>query len=267
MTMKKVAFCFLIYDEIHHEDLWNVFFSMADRRMFNIYIHYKQNKSLRFLQQYKLTQCIETQWGHVSLVHATNHMFRYAFDHDAENVKFVLLSGACIPLKSFRYVYAMLTNDNMSYFNVCPTAQCFPNCNAMVQRVTNRSAISKAHQWIILNRTLVQKLCIDISKETIDQLCCGVFAPDEIYYITMVRLLRLENHIQTTDNSSTDATTFTNWNDGGLKNYDSISSQEIDHLCLQSRCLFGRKFTQLCSTNLHSHATLLSTIRGQVANK
>ena len=41
--MKKIAFCFLIYDIINHEELWNIFFQNVDTNKYNIYIHYKFN--------------------------------------------------------------------------------------------------------------------------------------------------------------------------------------------------------------------------------
>ena len=34
--MKKIAFCFLIYDIINHEELWNIFFKNIDTNKYNI---------------------------------------------------------------------------------------------------------------------------------------------------------------------------------------------------------------------------------------
>jgi hypothetical protein len=51
--MKKLAFCFLIYDEINHEELWNIFFKNIDKNKYNIYIHYKSNKPLIFFDKNK----------------------------------------------------------------------------------------------------------------------------------------------------------------------------------------------------------------------
>jgi hypothetical protein len=38
---KKIAFLFLIYDEINHEEIWKLFFNSIDINKYNIYIHYK----------------------------------------------------------------------------------------------------------------------------------------------------------------------------------------------------------------------------------
>ncbi len=54
-------------------------------------------------------------------------------------------------------------------------------------------------------------------------------------------------------NEADDATTFTNWegmdykypSNRGLKNYNSISKDELLYL-LNSKSLFGRKFTRAC---------------------
>jgi hypothetical protein len=37
-NIMKIAFCFLIYDIINHEDLWNIFFANVDNNKYNIYI-------------------------------------------------------------------------------------------------------------------------------------------------------------------------------------------------------------------------------------
>jgi hypothetical protein len=54
--MKKIAFCFLIYDIINHEELWNKFFLDVDINKYNIYIHYKYNVPLKYFEKYKLNK-------------------------------------------------------------------------------------------------------------------------------------------------------------------------------------------------------------------
>ena len=57
----KIGFCFLIYDKINLEELWELFFKDVDPNKYNIYVHYKDNKILKYFEQYKLHQseCIE----------------------------------------------------------------------------------------------------------------------------------------------------------------------------------------------------------------
>jgi hypothetical protein len=107
--MKKIAFCFLIYDEINHEELWNMFFQDIDTNKYSIYIHYKTNKTLKYFEQHKLANCIETKYCDVTIIHAHNLLFKKALEDGCD--KIISLSQACIPLKSFDYIYDFLTKD------------------------------------------------------------------------------------------------------------------------------------------------------------
>ena len=250
--MKKIAFCFLIYDMINHEELWNIFFKNIDTNKYNIYIHYKTDKPLKYFEKYKLDNCIETKYADVSLPLAQNILFREAFK-DRNNYKFVIVSNSCIPLKSFDYIYNKLTIDNYGYFNVSPQNHCFPKCNYLLQ-VIEKKYISKSHQWIILNRKLVKFLCFNKDKY-LKPHYKNIYAPEEYFYYTFIKILNLENEIVTTPNISNDATTFTNWEgidykypcNRGLKNYNFITEEELLYL-LDSKSLFGRKFHRKCSS-------------------
>ena len=112
--MKKLGFCFLIYDKLTLEELWNVFFSGVDKNKYNIYIHYKHNVPLKYFEQYKLKECIETKYADVSLIHAHNLLFKKAYDDGC--YKIISLSQACIPFKSFDYIYEFLCKDNYGHF-------------------------------------------------------------------------------------------------------------------------------------------------------
>jgi hypothetical protein len=252
--MKKIAFCFLIYDEIAHEELWNDFFKSAPEGSYSIYVHYKENKPLKYFEQYKLKECIPTVHAHVSLIHAYNLLFQEAFK-DEDNIKFCIVSGTCIPLKSFDYIYNFLTKNDQAHFNVCPKEQCNPyRCQNMYPYLP-LEIINKSSGWFILNRILVESLCF-IDKAWIDRIYTPVPAPEEFFYITTIHLLGLQSHITTTPNLPEGATTFTNWDDMGykysstlgLKNYKEITDEELEYL-VASPCLFGRKFLKECYIN------------------
>ena len=245
--MKKIAFCFLIHDGINHEDIWTIFFRGVDTNKYNIYIHYKINTPLKHFEKYKLKHCIETKYEDYTIPLAVNLLFREAYEHDKENYKFILLSGACIPFKSFDHVYNKLSANPLGYFNICPVEQCFPTCNSLLTFLP-KNIISKSHPWVIFNRKLVEQLCFD-KDELIKIMYKDVFAPAEYYYYTYVKILGLENEIVVTHNLSNDATTYTHWSEHGLKNYSSISSEELAYL-VNSQCLFGRKFTKECNLYL-----------------
>ena len=89
--MKKIAFCFLIYDIINHEEIWNIFFKNIDINKYNIYIHYKTNVPLKYFEKYKLNNCIDTKWGDISLVQAQNILYTEALK-DTDNQHFINVS-------------------------------------------------------------------------------------------------------------------------------------------------------------------------------
>ena len=252
---KKIAFCFMIYDSINNEKLWKKFFESADKNKYNIYIHYKVNSPLGYFEPYKLKQCVETSWGTLSLVKASNLLFKTAYEHDPNNYKFVLVSNSCIPLKSFDYIYNKLTKDNMGYLNATVDIN---NKQSKIYNV-NPNLYGKSSQWIILNRKMVNEIAL-YDENKIDMYFNDLHAPDEIYYYTMIKHKNLENELTVTKNSCTNATTFTYWNDMAKeypysqsindniahpRTYDVISSEELNYLCNQP-CLFGRKFNSNC---------------------
>ena len=102
--MKKIAFCFLIYDKINLEEYWNYFFDKVDKNKYNIYIHYKYNAPLLFFNDYKLNNCIPTNYEDITITKAINLMLEEGLK-DPDNSHFILLTGSCIPVKSFDYIY------------------------------------------------------------------------------------------------------------------------------------------------------------------
>jgi hypothetical protein len=247
----KIGFCFLIYDKINLEELWELFFKDVDPNKYNIYVHYKDNKILKYFEQYKLHQseCIETKYCRVSIVHAHNILFKKAYEDGC--YKIISLSQACIPFKSFDYVYDFLCKDNNAHFNIAPQNACFPRCDELIQYY-NKNTIQKSSNWFILNRKTCE-LVAYTDKIKIDAEYGNIWCPEEHYFITSIFSNNLQNEIIATPNLSNNATTFTNWCDmgykysscHGLKNYNNIDKEEILYL-LNSACLFGRKFNRDC---------------------
>jgi hypothetical protein len=251
--MKKIAFCFLIYDIIIHEELWNIFFQNVDINKYNIYIHYKFDKPLKYFEKHKLNNCIQTEWADVSLIHAHNILFKKAYDDGCN--KMISLSQSCIPFKSFDYIYNFLTKDDFGHFNITPQEQCFPHCNNLLQYY-EKNVIQKSSNWFILNRKICESV-LKCDKQKIDNEYGLISSAEEHYFITNIFYNNLQDEIITTLNLANDATTFTNWLgmdykypcNRGLKNYDSITEDEILYL-MNSKCLFGRKFNRACFSSL-----------------
>lgn len=251
---KKISFCFLIYDKIHNENIWKSFFENVDSQKYNIYIHYKENKPLKYFEQYKITNTVPTEWCGTSLINAQNVLLTNAIS-DINNQHFIFLSGSCIPLKSFDTIYNTLSTSK-SYFN---------ERVSRINYVTNNIKAHKASQWCILNRKHTELILnnqaiiesmfnkfVDITK------AMSFGCPDEFIYISLLKHLNMANELDITSDLSANATTFTGWNDAGNyrdfsdsiksgqpNNYTKLSKNELDYL-VNSRSLFGRKFTDGC---------------------
>ncbi len=250
---RKIAFLFLVYDKINHEDIWAEFFSQDDNDRHSIYIHYKDNFESKYFNNCKLPDCIKTEWGDISLVRAQNLLLSYAMN-DQDNKLFIFCSGSCVPFKTFDYVYRSL-NDNYSYFNVAPDRESFPRCRNALKHI-NIKYIKKASQWCILNRKHT-KLILGPDKDKYLQWFNDTVG-DEHCYITYLHYIGMEDELITTHNASNSATTFTNWPQvkymyphriPNIKNYEKIDAEEILYL-VGSKCLFGRKFDTMCDLSL-----------------
>jgi len=239
MSGSKIAFCFLIYDGINQEELWNHFFTGIDPNRYSIYIHYKTNAPLKYFETYKLDNCIDTKWADISLVQAQNLLLARAIQ-DAANAHFVFLSGACVPLKSFDQVARSLDAD-YSYFNLAPKSACATRSEMALNFIDDRY-IQKAAQWCILNRKHTALLL-----DNTEYLQWFAVVPDEHCYITMLFYKGLQDELIMTPNLERGATTFTNWSGrrSNPKTYYSISDEELRSL-YQSKSLFGRKFATEC---------------------
>ncbi len=212
------------------------------------------NKPLKYFEKYKLKECIDTKYAHVSLIHAQNLLYKKAYEDGC--YKIITVSQACIPLKSFNYVYDFLCKDNYGYFNISPREQRFPRANELL-KYYDTNIIQKSSQWFILNRKTCE-IFINDDKIKIDKEYGTIYAPEEHYFITTVFQNNLQDELIISPNLSNDATTFINWPDlgykysskRGIKNYDTITKEELLYL-LNSKCLFGRKFLSSCYSHLN----------------
>uniref|UniRef100_A0A6C0LLI1 Core-2/I-Branching enzyme n=1 Tax=viral metagenome TaxID=1070528 RepID=A0A6C0LLI1_9ZZZZ len=268
--MNKIAFLFLIYDMINHENIWHRYFrdfhnfeGGVRKSQYNIYIHYKTDVRLEFFDEYKIhkSKIIDTKYADISIVKAQNILIKEALK-DAKNTHFIFLSGSCIPLKSFDYLYHYL-EPKYSYFHVADPDDCFPDCEVALQYIPKRH-IHKASQWCILNRKHAELLTDGTaSSNTYLRWFEDTYAPDELCYISYLSYIyndTLDDEIIATSYHSPPevATTFANWEDMNykyvsereLKNYKSISEEELVHL-LRSKSLFGRKFKPSCYPSLN----------------
>lgn len=256
---KRLAFLFLIYDEIEHEEIWHHWFAAADPAKYVIHVHYKNQKPLQYFEDRKLDHCIPTKYADISLVLAHNLLFRCALE-DPTVFKMINVSQSCIPLKPFDHVYEALTRDTLSDFNESLQATCFPRCDSLLTALQPEQ-VFKSSEWFILNRSHAE-LCM--TQTEFVPLFNEVYAPEEHFYITCIRLSGGGTDMRCTPHLAAGATTFTNWigmdypwpptqnrfpwPSQDLKNYKDISTDELTYL-LHAPCLFGRKFRAGCTVD------------------
>lgn len=262
---KKIALCFLIYDKINHEQIWYDYLKNIDPNKYNIYIHYKENKPLKYFNEYKLQNCIETRWGGLSIVLAQNLLLKEALK-DPLNQHFIFLSQSCIPVKSFNYVYNYL-DVNKSYFNLMVAREIpYDYIN-----FTNENNITKAAMPCILNRKHSEIIVnnndnIKIWFNEIDGLHKNwtktndvIFGVDEIVYLTLIYHYNLQNEVKTTYNLGINSVIINQWSaNSNYKKYKKSKYRETEpfeylYICpeelesfIHSDSLFARKFTPEC---------------------
>ena len=266
--MLKIAFIFLIYSTINHENIWHTFFKNVDKTKYNIYIHYKTDVKLKYFDEYKINETVSTKYADISIVKAQNHMLQEALK-DINNTHFIFLSGSCIPFKSFDYIYNIL-DSKFSYFHIADKEECLPDCREALNYIDIKY-LNKASQWCILNRKHAI-LIVNGANYYKNAYSCRTlnylvwieksYAPDELCYLTFLARIfnnKLENEIIATyyNEPPEYATTFANWegmdykyvSHNELKNYVYISENELMHL-INSPCLFGRKFKPYSALSL-----------------
>ena len=262
---KKIAFLFLIYDEIENEELWHNFFRKIDKSRYSICIHWKYDKQLEYFDHFKLKNPVPTKYAEMSLVKAENLLLREALK-DSKNRKFIFLSNSCIPLKPFDFIYNSLFNNDYCYFNLAREEHIFEKNRGILVKEFGRANVRKASQWSILTLPIAR-----ILSES-DSVLESIFEPglrsiaDEYFYISYLHYLKKQHHLKLSQYSVTGGTTFEFWDDREyeftfdftstqpewwirrLKTYFNISRQEINYL-FNAPCYFGRKFAPVCTVD------------------
>eukprot|EP00928_Gymnodinium_smaydae_P098868 TRINITY_DN9296_c0_g3_i2.p1 TRINITY_DN9296_c0_g3~~TRINITY_DN9296_c0_g3_i2.p1 ORF type:complete len:483 (-),score=53.10 TRINITY_DN9296_c0_g3_i2:115-1563(-) len=163
----KVAFLFMVGDELLHPRLWHSFFQEAATDAYNIYVHRSkesaQEQDLPLLQfGAQAVPRVETAWcgifgGEVALLY-------HALAHDPANQQFVFISESTVPLKPFAYVYQeLMLEKHTSKFCFGQAAKSVLRTPHVVQflqgfcffrdfYVQSNKKVMKHHQWIVLGR-------------------------------------------------------------------------------------------------------------------
>ena len=184
MIQKKIALCFLTYDDISKANLWKNMINEANKldKKYNIYIHNKNKLKFEYFKKYSIQNKINTKWADISLVKATILLFEEAYK-DENNMFFILLSDKCIPLYSLNQIYDKIIKINNNIIS--------KSSNNILQRYNKvndknfiiKNEFSKQSKWMILNRETVSFF---INNNFINYFGNNFKYLDEHYFITII---------------------------------------------------------------------------------
>jgi hypothetical protein len=258
---KKLAFCFLVYDRVFHERMWELFFNQVDPSRYDIFIHYKLNKKFKSTGFFKgkelpKEKIVPTKHGHPSLVLAQRIMYKEALDAGA--YKMLTISHSCVPVKSFEEVYDRCVSTEKSEFFSQGKKHALARCSSACATLYDPEHLRKSEQWFILNRRCAYELLTQ-KDSTIQHVWRGTFASDEHFFITH---LNSKNLVGKEVKFSPFRITYVNWGYGDIepnndtemleerktngrkpRAYYKIGDKEIEWL-IDSPHLFARKFTK-----------------------
>ena len=242
----KIAFCFLVTYSIPTEKVWVNFFKKVKYENFYILIHGKPSLKLEtkfFKANSHVIDPIETRWGHISLILAQNIMLKYATETLQADFC-CILSGNCIPVKSFDYIYEDLDFLPISRFEI--------------QTSYHKILKYKQSQWCVLSLEHIQiilkyaekyiKYFEDINFTEID-IIAG--SQDEYFYITLLTGQNVTNFLK-------NGSTYTKWNiihGGHPKTYTKIKRKKLIEL-EDTHYFFMRKIQNDCVIE-ESNGTLI----------
>ncbi|KAL8238157.1 hypothetical protein R6Q59_019238 [Mikania micrantha] len=279
----KIAFLFLVRDNLPLDFLWHNFFKNADPEKFTIYIHSKPGfvfdaSSTRsvFFYNRQLENSVEVGWGKPTMIEAEKLLFKAALD-DPHNHIFVLLSDSCVPLYNFSYIYAYLMSSPRSFVDSFVDAN-EKRYNPEMSPDIPEDKWRKGSQWItlvkshaevvaydhvvfpIFNKHCKRRPLLDLSKgnESLKEQQQHNCIPDEHYVPTLLAMRGFEDELvrrtltyslwnQSTETMNTQAwhpVTFV-YASASQKNIQDI--KDIDHVYFKSE-----NRTEWCSQDARS---------------
>lgn len=224
----KIAFCFLLTNFVKFPELWQEFFKRNGKH-YNIYSHIKDMDSPRIPQYIKdrVVKTVKTKWCGVSLISAYINMLKEALK-DKENEFFILVSGDCVPLYTFRSIREDLLRDSRARLEI----------TEMYSDVLGK--YDYVSQWNILNRK-VAKDYINMKKyyKDLEYTLYYGHCPDELYPVQYFKDIYGEDFNKYIANRTV---TYTEWTYGDEGHPDTFNKSVKKAPFCRSGALFSRKF-------------------------
>ena len=199
ITIPKIAFLFLTYNNIKRPDIWNKFFDIDSNNntistskyanKFTIYNHAKEPEKVSdlLLKDKHIPEHIDTCWGCFGTVEANILMMKEALK-DKNNTKFILVSDSCIPIVSFDKLYNEIMKDNKSNINIFYNQEQRYN-NIINPSFTKDKFTKHAAQGLIFNINHTQMLVNSLYKYKTNSLIKTMFLKKVINNFRVVLLV------------------------------------------------------------------------------
>lgn len=96
----KIAYLFLLRADINHPEIWSKYFVSDSDENVSKYVHSKEKDNIKtpWIRDALIDDIKPTGWGYI--VDAYFSLFRKAME-DPNNLKFVLISESCVPVKNY----------------------------------------------------------------------------------------------------------------------------------------------------------------------
>jgi hypothetical protein len=117
VTKIKIAFLFLIIDDINHPSIWTDYFNNNWNNVM-IYCHPKNPENVKtpWLKNRIINNLVSTGWGYI--VEAYLELLKQAYNDGATH--FITISESCLPIYSYNKLHTFISNNDskISYINV-----------------------------------------------------------------------------------------------------------------------------------------------------
>lgn len=209
--MKKIAICMLTTHTPSKPKIWEQF--LIDSR-YSLYIHNKHETN--WGEKYCIPNTVDTQWGDISLVKATDCLIKHAMKDKAIEL-FIVVSGDTIPISPPGQIYKKLITDQQNiqnnfkhytqdwndFFNAPNDVIGKKKKSNRYQGIQDKDVIPydkfTCHsQWVSLNRKTAEFI---VNNNYYNELAQTVI-PDENYYGTVCKIngMPITSHQLTYDN-------------------------------------------------------------------
>lgn len=152
---KQVALLFLTRADLNHCALWKEWIE-SEPGKFSVYSHAKNQVTDRWFAQFRIAETLPTSWESTML--AQQALLRAALQN-RKNIKFIFLSEGCVPVKSAKETYDLLTKDDLSYMQF--GAIWWEGCSWRTLSEFPAEHHRGNSQWAIFNRRHAQLIADD----------------------------------------------------------------------------------------------------------